>query len=69
MRNPVSVIVGVVVALLGALFFLQGIGLVTGSSMTGTVLWSVLGPLIFLVGAALVLRGLKGAPGVDRRDG
>lgn len=68
MRNPISIIAGAVIALLGALFFLQGINVITGSGMSGTVLWSVLGPVIFVIGAVLVLRGLRGAPAADRVD-
>ena len=68
MRNPVFTILGVVIALAGALFFLQGIDLIKGSGMSGTVLWSILGPLIFLAGVALVLRGVRGEPGVGRDD-
>jgi hypothetical protein len=62
MRNPVQVVLGGVVALFGAVFFFQGIGVIHGSSMTGTVTWSVLGPIIFLVGAAVAVRGLRKAP-------
>ena len=55
MGRPVGLVVGVVVALMGAFFFLQGIGVVGGSPMSGTTTWSVLGPLIALVGVVIVV--------------
>lgn len=47
--------IGVLVALSGLLFFLQGIGVVGGSTMSNTTTWSVLGPIIALVGVAVAV--------------
>lgn len=55
-------IVGVIVALFGLLFALQGFGLVGGSPMSNTTTWSVLGPLIALIGVALVVGALRRKP-------
>lgn len=41
--------------LFGLLFTLQGFGAVQGSPMSNTTTWSVLGPIIVVVGLALVL--------------
>jgi hypothetical protein len=60
MGNVTAIVVGAVIALLGLVFFLQGIDLLKGSGMSGTVTWSVLGPLICVGGLALVRRGLRG---------
>jgi len=54
------VIVGVVVALFGLLFSLQGMGAVSGSPMNNTTTWSVLGPIIAVVGAAIAYFGWRG---------
>lgn len=54
MRNALG-IVGVIVALFGGLFTLQGFGAVQGSPMSNTTTWSVLGPIIALVGVALAV--------------
>jgi drug/metabolite transporter superfamily protein YnfA len=51
--------VGVVVALFGLLFTLQGIGLVGGSPMSNTTTWTVLGPIIALIGVALAVGGWR----------
>lgn len=62
MSKPVLIIIGVVVALLGLLFTLQGLGVVGGSAMSGSTLWAVLGPIIAIVGIVLVVLGLRKRP-------
>ncbi|MBV9088637.1 MAG: hypothetical protein JO044_01835 [Mycobacteriaceae bacterium] len=54
------VILGVLVALAGLLFALQGFGAVSGSPMSNTTTWSVLGPIIALVGIGIAVAGLRG---------
>jgi drug/metabolite transporter superfamily protein YnfA len=58
MRNAVGV-VGVLVALFGLLFTLQGFGAVQGSPMSNTTTWSVLGPVIALIGVGLAVAGWR----------
>ena len=59
MRTPVLVVVGVVVAAMGTVFTLQGLGLIGGSPMTGSTLWALLGPIIALLGIVLAVYGLR----------
>ncbi|MCV7178033.1 hypothetical protein [Mycolicibacterium sphagni] len=54
MRHVVGVL-GVLAALFGSLFTLQGFGVVQGSPMSNTTTWSVLGPIIALVGLGLAV--------------
>ncbi len=61
--KPPRVLLGVVVILLGLLFMFQGLGYVKGSSMTNSNFWAVAGPVIALVGAALLWSGLRGRRG------
>jgi len=56
------VVVGVIVALAGFLFALQGFGAVSGSPMSNTSTWSVLGPIIALIGIATEPVNLNEAP-------
>jgi len=49
-------ILGVLLFLAGAVWFLQGIGILPGSFMTGSHFWAVAGAVLVLGGAALVLR-------------
>jgi len=59
MRTTV-IIVGVVVTLFGLLFTLQGFGAVSGSPMSNTTTWSVLGPIIAIVGVIIAFAGWRG---------
>jgi aldehyde:ferredoxin oxidoreductase len=59
MRSVIVFVLGVLVALAGLLFALQGFGVVSGSPMTNTVTWSVLGPIIALVGIAIAFAGWR----------
>jgi len=51
--------VGVVLVLIGALWTLQGAGVVGGSFMTGSRLWLVIGLLSLIAGGWLVLRAVR----------
>ncbi|MDY6870811.1 MAG: hypothetical protein SV966_09880 [Actinomycetota bacterium] len=59
MKSVVLVVVGVLVALAGGLFALQGFGYVGGSPMSGTTTWSIAGPVIAVVGVGLVYLGWR----------
>jgi hypothetical protein len=59
MKRPLPFFGGVLVALLGLLFTLQGFGVVSGSSMSNTTTWSILGPIILVIGVALIYRGTR----------
>jgi energy-coupling factor transporter transmembrane protein EcfT len=59
MSKPVLITIGIVVTLLGLLFTLQGLGVVGGSAMTGSTLWAVLGPIIAIVGIAVLVLGFR----------
>lgn len=50
---------GVVVTMFGVLFALQGFGIVGGSPMSGTTTWSILGPIIALVGIGIAGLGVR----------
>jgi hypothetical protein len=59
MRSAIVVVIGVLVALAGVVFALQGFGVVSGSPMRGTTTWSVLGPIIALIGIAIAFAGWR----------
>lgn len=58
MRTAVFVL-GVLVVLVGAVFALQGIGVLPGSTMTGDPKWAVIGAVMVVVGVAGVVFGLR----------
>ncbi|MEX3656462.1 hypothetical protein ABFW14_19160 [Mycolicibacterium fortuitum] len=49
--------VGVIVALFGLLWALQGFGVVEGSPMSNTTTWSIIGPITAVIG--VVIAGLS----------
>jgi hypothetical protein len=53
MGRVIIIVLGVVVALFGLLFALQGFGVVGGSPMSNTTTWSILGPIIAVIGIAV----------------
>jgi hypothetical protein len=55
MARVIVVILGVVVALFGLLWALQGFGVVGGSPMSNTTTWSIIGPITALVGIAIAV--------------
>ena len=63
MGRRVAAAAGVVMALVGGLWTLQGLGYVGGSPMTGSSTWAVVGPAVAGLGVALVIVA------VQRRNG
>lgn len=55
----VLIAAGVLVALFGLLFTLQGVGAVPGSPMSDTPTWSVLGPIIVVTGIVIAYAGWR----------
>jgi hypothetical protein len=53
------VVLGVIVALFGLLWALQGFGVVGGSPMSNTTTWSVIGPIVALVGIGIAVLGSR----------
>ena len=60
MRTIVVVSVGVVLAVVGAVWTFQGLGYLGGSPMTGVETWAVVGPIVAGLGVALTIVGLGG---------
>jgi hypothetical protein len=62
MAFVVTLAFGVIVALFGLIWALQGFGVLGGSPMSNTTTWSIIGPITVLVGiviAALSWRKLS----------
>ena len=56
-------IVGVLMVLMGSIWFLQGINILPGSFMTGQIRWAVYGGATALVGLGLIVAA-KRRPGI-----
>ncbi len=51
---------GVLLAAVGVIWTLQGLGYLKGSSMTGQSFWAIIGPVVAGLGVALVYVALRG---------
>jgi hypothetical protein len=61
--RPARVVIAIVLALVGAVWALQGLGVIGGSAMSGTLFWAGAG-IAIIIGAGVVL-----AAEIRRRDG
>ena len=53
---------GSLITVAGIVFTLQGAGVIGGSFMSGTTTWAVAGPVIALIGLALIALALRRRP-------
>jgi hypothetical protein len=52
--------VGLILLFMGSVWFLQGIGVLPGSFMTGSSFWAAAGALAVIVGLVLIVVGMSG---------
>jgi hypothetical protein len=58
----IAKIVGAILVLFGAIWFLQGINLLPGSFMTGQIRWAIYGGIAMAAGVALLLLARRRKP-------
>jgi hypothetical protein len=66
MKNRLLIAAGIVVVIVGAVFALQGFGVMKGSAMSNNHTFELVGPLIALAGLALAALGLRHRRSVSR---
>jgi hypothetical protein len=59
MKSRVLIAAGIVVIIVGAVFALQGFGVIEGSAMSNSNTYEVVGPLVALAGLVLAAFGLR----------
>jgi hypothetical protein len=59
MTRTTLIALGAVLIIFGGVWFLQGVDVLGGSGMSGKTLWAVVGPIVALVGAGLLVTGLR----------
>ncbi|MEV4656237.1 hypothetical protein [Micromonospora sp. NPDC049301] len=59
MRGWLSLTLGLLAVVIGAVWTVQGLGYVSGSVMTDEPVWAVLGPVVALAGLVLLWLGLR----------
>jgi hypothetical protein len=58
----ITLVAGVVLSALGAIWALQGLGIVGGSAMSGEDQWLTIGAIVGAIGVALLYRALTTRP-------
>ncbi|MFG1779233.1 hypothetical protein ACGFIR_08130 [Micromonospora sp. NPDC049051] len=59
MKGWLSLTLGLLAVVGGAVWTVQGLGYVQGSVMTDRRIWAVLGPVVLLVGLVVLWSGLR----------
>jgi hypothetical protein len=59
MKKGLLIVVGVLVALAGVLFALQGLNVMGNTAMSGHTIWAVLGPVIAIAGLIVATIGVR----------
>lgn len=57
--RTLSVVAGGIAILVGAVWILQGVGVLPGSFMTGQRMWLIIGIIVAIVGLALAYNGIR----------
>ncbi|GAA1828636.1 hypothetical protein [Agromyces salentinus] len=56
--NWLLIVLGGLLTLSGLIWTLQGVGILPGSAMSGVTLWAIVGPIVAVVGIALLAWGI-----------
>ena len=59
MSRKVGLVLGVVLIVVGIVWFGQGMNWIGGSGMSGVTFWAIAGPLVAIAGVVLLLRRLR----------
>ena len=58
-KRTLPITLGLLMAVVGAVWTFQGLGYLEGSPMTGVAVWAIIGPLVAGFGVALLLVGVR----------
>ncbi|MDX6261196.1 MAG: hypothetical protein QOH84_2884 [Kribbellaceae bacterium] len=60
MKKALPAALGLLLTVLGVVWALQGLGYISGSSMSGKSLWAIVGPIVAAVGVSLLYVTFRG---------
>jgi hypothetical protein len=60
MGKILAIACGILLLAIGAIWTLQGLGYLKGSSMTGSTFWAIVGPLVAAGGVSLLYVAIRG---------
>ena len=67
MKKALPVVLGGLLAVVGGVWTLQGLGYLGGSPMTDAAFWAIVGPIVAGLGVALMIVGFRGQRGNSPR--
>lgn len=59
MKRRVFSVVGIIISVPGLIWLLQGAGILSGSVMTGSEFWEIVGAITFIMGLVIIPYSLK----------
>ncbi|BFU43712.1 hypothetical protein [Krasilnikovia sp. MM14-A1004] len=59
MRGWLAMSLGLLAVVLGAVWTLQGLNVLTDSAMSGVTVWAIVGPVVAVGGLILIVVGLR----------
>lgn len=60
MKKAIPLALGLLLTVLGVVWALQGLGYISGSSMSGKSIWAIVGPVVAAFGVSLLYVTLRG---------
>lgn len=60
MKKAIPLALGLLLTVLGVVWALQGLGYISGSSMSGKSIWAILGPVVAAFGVSLLYVTFRG---------
>ncbi len=67
MRKLLLLGAGVLIVAVGIVWTLQGLNYIKGSGMSGTRFWALVGPLVAVIGVAMIVGGIRGRREAGKR--
>lgn len=59
MKGWLTMVLGLLALVLGAVWTLQGLSVLGDSVMSGVQIWSIIGPVVAVIGLVLIITGLR----------
>lgn len=67
MKKSLPMVLGGLLAVVGGVWTMQGLGYIDGSPMTDVAVWAIIGPIVAGIGVALMIVGFRGQRGSSSR--
>ncbi len=59
MSSTARIVIGLLLAVAGVVWTLQGLDVLGGSGMSGEPIWAIIGPVVAIIGAVIAAAGFR----------